>query len=165
MIISCINCKKNFDINSDLIPEKGRLLQCGVCNHKWVFQNIIIPIEKEKLIYSNQVVDSEITKKKKTIDIEIMKENISDDNKVAIPKDTETIINEAESILNNKNKNGKKSYILNVIFVFIISFSALLILIDTFKYPLSKIIPNIEFILYNLYETLTDIGLFFKDLI
>ena len=165
MIISCINCKKNFDINSDLIPEKGRLLQCGVCNHKWVFQNIIIPIEKEKLIYSNQVVDSEITKKKKTIDIEIIKENISDDNKVAIPKDTETIINEAESILNNKNKNGKKSYILNVIFVFIISFSALLILIDTFKYPLSKIIPNIEFILYNLYETLTDIGLFFKDLI
>ena len=42
---------------------------------------------------------------------------------------------------------------------------AFIILIDTFKYPISKIVPNIEFILYNLYESIKDIRLFFNDLI
>ena len=36
---------------------------------------------------------------------------------------------------------------------------------DTFQGPISKIIPNIEFLLYNLYETINDIILFLKDLI
>ena len=49
--------------------------------------------------------------------------------------------------------------------VFLISFVALIILVDTFKYPISKIVPNIEFILYNLYESIKDIRLFLKDLI
>jgi len=52
-----------------------------------------------------------------------------------------------------------------MIFVFIISFAALIILLDTFKNQLSSIIPNIDLILNNLYETLKDIYLFFKDLI
>ena len=26
-----------FDIDSDLIPEKGRLVQCSKCNNKWFF--------------------------------------------------------------------------------------------------------------------------------
>ena len=54
--------------------------------------------------------------------------------------------------------------ILNLILVFIISGIAFIILIDTFKTPISIYIPNIEFILYNLYESLLDIMLFFKDL-
>jgi len=39
MIIECINCKKEFNIDSDLIPEEGRLLECGSCNHRWFFKN------------------------------------------------------------------------------------------------------------------------------
>ena len=42
---------------------------------------------------------------------------------------------------------------------------ALIILADTFKSPISIIIPNIELILFNLYETIKDIILFFKDLL
>ena len=77
----------------------------------------------------------------------------------------------------NKNENNdkdlkiksfkeKKNYnILNLIIIFIISFIALIIILDTFQKPISKILPNIEFLLYNLYETINDIVLFFKDLI
>ena len=38
MIISCENCNKNFEVDSALIPENGRLLQCSACNHKWFYK-------------------------------------------------------------------------------------------------------------------------------
>ena len=37
MIIECINCSKKFEVNSDLIPEEGRTIQCGACNHVWFY--------------------------------------------------------------------------------------------------------------------------------
>ena len=40
MIIACPKCKKKFDIEDSLIPEKGRLLQCGSCQHKWHYKLI-----------------------------------------------------------------------------------------------------------------------------
>jgi uncharacterized protein YqhQ len=65
--------------------------------------------------------------------------------------------------------NSKKSNVFNKIIsyliVAIISFVALIIVLDTFKTPLNNIFPNLEQILFNLYETFEDIGLFFKDLI
>ena len=33
---------KKFEVNSDLITEKGRLLQCSSCNHQWFFQKEIL---------------------------------------------------------------------------------------------------------------------------
>ena len=70
---------------------------------------------------------------------------------------------------NNQEKHIKKSNILNKIIsyliVAIISFVALIIVLDTFKTPLNNIFPNLELILFNLYETFEDIGLFLKDLI
>ena len=61
------------------------------------------------------------------------------------------------SILNNN--------ILSLILLFIITAIALIILIDTFKSPISIFIPSIEFFLYNFYESVKDIILFFKDLL
>jgi len=49
--------------------------------------------------------------------------------------------------------------------VLIISFVALLIILDTLQPLLLKIFPNLELILFNFYETLLDIYLFTKDLI
>ena len=43
MIIHCVNCNKKFDIDANLIPKIGRLLQCNSCNHKWFFKNEIVP--------------------------------------------------------------------------------------------------------------------------
>ena len=61
-------------------------------------------------------------------------------------------------------KNTKKTNILSLILVFIISMIALIVIVDTFKSPISIIIPNIEYILYNLFESIKDIILFIKDL-
>ena len=38
MIIDCPDCNKKFDIDQNLIPDNGRLLQCGSCNYKWFFE-------------------------------------------------------------------------------------------------------------------------------
>ena len=54
---------------------------------------------------------------------------------------------------------------MNLTIVFILSFIGLIIIIDTFQDPISKFVPNIEFLIYNLYQTVNDIILFLKDLI
>ena len=38
MIIACNNCGKKFNLESSMIPEKGRLLQCSSCDYKWFFK-------------------------------------------------------------------------------------------------------------------------------
>ena len=52
----------------------------------------------------------------------------------------------------------------NLFIVILISFSAFIILLDTFKNPIEIILPGFNFILDNFYETLKDLFLFFKDL-
>ncbi len=37
MIITCPKCKKKFQIDTSLIPDEGRDLQCGSCQHLWFF--------------------------------------------------------------------------------------------------------------------------------
>ena len=176
MIISCKNCDKKFEVDSSLIPEKGRLLECNSCNYKWFFKKDIInepvlpiktkdPVHKiEPTIVENlsQKIDSVEIESPETIKlldstnkpISTIYKNLTKDQikKYKIPK--------------NKPIKVKKNYnILGLIIVFIISCIALIILLDTFQAPISKIVPDIEFILYNLYETINDISLFFKDLI
>ena len=60
---------------------------------------------------------------------------------------------------------NKKISFLNIILVFVISIVALIVLLDTFKSPINLMIPNIEFFLESLYETLKDILLFIQDLL
>ena len=38
MIITCPNCNKQFKIDNSLIPDDGRDLQCGSCNHVWFYK-------------------------------------------------------------------------------------------------------------------------------
>ena len=37
MIIICPCCEKKFEVDSNLIPEKGRMLKCGSCDETWFF--------------------------------------------------------------------------------------------------------------------------------
>ena len=67
--------------------------------------------------------------------------------------------------IGEKPKNKNSISMLSLLLVFIISSIAIIILVDTFKSQISSVVPNIELILFNLYETLKDIVLFFKDLI
>ena len=85
------------------------------------------------------------------------------------------IFSEEEKILSknrvkDKIKKARKSSfslskLLSYILVLIISFVAVLLIIDTFKTPLYQTFPKLELIMYNFYETLKDISLFIKDLI
>ena len=149
MIISCDQCHKKFEIDSNLIPKDGRLLECGSCNHKWFYKQDIKD-KTEEIIIEPQLKNIEEE------NIDPIQTNISQINEF------DTSFKKKEII---ENKKIKKIGVLNIIIVFIISFVALIILIETFKNPISIYIPNIEFILNSLHEILRDIILFFKDLI
>ena len=177
MIISCNNCNKNFDIDSSLIPERGRLLQCNSCDHKWFFKKEIkeksVPIVKIKDIadesgtLKDEVIRVE-TETPKTIDLlDRVTDDISVIEKISTQNNLEKKeISREDKTLNIKIFTNKKNYnILNLTIVFIISFIAIIIFLDTFQKPISMFVPNIEFILYSLYETINDIVLFFSDLI
>ena len=49
--------------------------------------------------------------------------------------------------------------------VSIITCIAIVIIMDTFKSPLTNIFPGVELLLYNLFETIEDMFLFFKNLL
>ena len=40
MIIVCPSCDKKFEIDASLIPEEGRDLQCGSCQHLWFYKDV-----------------------------------------------------------------------------------------------------------------------------
>ena len=160
MIIECINCNKKFEVNPELIPEKGRSIQCGSCNHKWFYKKDT----QETILEINDETPVENTNQEIKINKDITEDKV-DTNKI-----TEEIVKDKiESKKNDETKTLKKSNILSKIIsyliVAIISFVALIIVLDTFKAPLNNIFPNLELLLFNLYETFEDIGLFLKDLI
>ena len=160
MIIGCTSCNKKFEINSNLIPDSGRLLECSYCNNQWFFK-------KEKsnqettVIVKDQVTIEKDASKNEQLEKPILKKDRTN-LKDASLGDQVFNINKAAI---KKSKNKVKNNILNIIIVFIISTIGIIILVDTFKSPISIVIPNIELILFNLYETIKDIILFFKDLL
>jgi len=153
MIVQCNNCHKKFDLDANLIPEEGRLLQCSACNNTWFFK-------KKKIETPQEVTKPEIQNNKKA---ETISPKNDDANSSEKPSNDEIENVEVEKTI--EPLPDKKNYrILNILVVSIISFAAFIIIIDTFKTPLGKIVPNTELLLYNLYETFRDIGLFIQDL-
>ena len=164
MIITCPNCNKQFKIDNSLIPEEGRDLQCGSCNHIWFYN---IQEKNNEVLELKQEIISE--------DIETKAENKED--KIEEKQQPEEII---KTEINNKKKEknsekqkntttlkkteNKGSKFFSYLIVFIISFVALIILLDTLKTPLTNVFPGLEIILFNLFETLQDIKLFIIDL-
>ena len=177
MIVICIKCEKKFEVDSSLIPENGRLLQCNGCNHKWFFKreniNTLSPTaslknDSNKDFLINNENPKEETKFQEIDSPETIK--LLDVSKKLDFKEKIIKINDQTAVKKKYNKkniiNKKKNYnILSITIVFIISLLALIIIIDTFKSPISNIVPETEFLLYNLYESVKDIILFLKDLI
>ena len=155
MIITCSNCNKQFKIDISLIPDEGRDLQCGSCNHIWFYK-----IEEE----NNEVLNlnDEIVKEEIETEAKKKEENITTEiNYKKKEKTSEKQKNKNAS----KNTSSKVSKFFSYLIVFIISFVALIILLDTLKTPLINVFPGLEIILFNLFETLQDIKLFIIDLI
>ena len=150
MIINCPCGEKKFSIDENLIPDKGRLLKCGSCDKTWFFNKNDVEISKKsikKIINKNESYDSshfEIKTK-------------SQSKKLDFNKNYE---------LTNYKKNSsiRLSNLLSYLLVFIISFVALIVILDTFKNPLYSIFPNLELMLFSFFETLKDIELFIKDI-
>ena len=153
MFIECPNCNKKFDVDQNLIPKAGRLVQCGSCQHTWLYKNLLetevepIPILKDKKSIEKKI--------NKNIEISINKKNnitVSNEKKYEIVK------KEAET--KKKNFNYLKFFL-----VILISFIAIIVVLDTFKVYISLIFPKINDILNNLYNSLIDVFLFLKDLV
>ena len=147
MIIICPCGEKKFEVDDNLIPDKGRLLKCGSCNQTWFFNKNVSeqteplidkPAKQKKILYKDENIDKSISK---------------------IP------IKPGSELVKYKPKyNFTFGKFLSYIIVSIITFVAIIILLDTFKSPLSNIFPDLELVLYNLFETLRDLILFAKDL-
>jgi predicted Zn finger-like uncharacterized protein len=164
MIINCPNCNKRFKINTSLIPVEGRDLKCGSCDHVWFYKiedKNLEPLSLKEDIINNEdkldIVDKKIEQtnevKKSSSHSKIDTKDKKDLDKIAdkqIPSKNKT-----------KNTSGK---FFSYIIVFIISFVALIILIDTLKTPLINIFPGLETVLFSLFEMLKDIKLFIIDL-
>ena len=148
MIISCPACKKKFEIDANLIPKDGRNLQCGSCSNVWFYK------------YEKNISNLEI--KDNTTDL-------NDDNDEIIIKEDKkkNSENQKDKALVKYEKKTKfnLSNFIGYFFVLILSFVALLIILDTFEPLISTIFPNLELILFNFYEIFQDIFLFLKDLI
>ena len=164
MVITCPNCNKQFKIDNSLIPDEGRDLQCGSCNHIWFYNiqeknNEALEL-KQKIISENVETKAE-NKEDKTEEKqkpeEIIKTQINNKKK---EKNSEK--QKKTTIIKKTEKKGSKFF--SYLIVFIISFVALIILLDTLKTPLINVFPGLEIILFNLFETLQDIKLFIIDL-
>ena len=161
MIISCPNCNKQFKINPSLIPDKGRDVRCGSCDHIWFYK--IEYNKTEPLTLSDVSLDKE-TKPK-------IVENINEPNDLSLKKGVvnnkdkkEDKISEKQIPARNITKKNNSSKFFSYLVVTIISFVALIILVDTLKAPLINVFPGLEILLFNLFEMLKDIKLFIIDL-
>ena len=165
MIISCPNCNKKFKIDQNLIPISGRLLQCSNCKHKWHFKIEIKnetddgSFEPEKVIYENKNEDIKINS--------IENDSLIGQNLKKKELKKKKIVKKTKKIKQNINQNKKEKPVglLNMIIIIIISFVAIVIVLDTFRIEITKYIPFLNPILISFFEIIDDINSFIKDLI
>jgi predicted Zn finger-like uncharacterized protein len=161
MIIDCINCNKKFNVNDELIPQNGRQIICGSCNHSWHY-TLETSLNKSPVFKNENTIHSKQSKNIKPI---LENQAEKEDEKIIENYETKLDIRALNNPdTSNKSGRSKTSIFFSYLLVFIISFVALLIFVDTIKSPLINIFPGIEIILFNLFETLKDVKLFIIDL-
>ena len=163
MEITCPNCLKTFIVDESLIPKEGRLVRCSNCENEWFYKSI------DKNTENNPIKNKIIAQK----DLKAKNFKINDNDNISDEVDADTDTNNenntedySSDYMSSKDIEKKSPILyLKYTIVFIISFVSLIIILDTFKKPLSITLPNLEIILQNFYETLKDVFLFLKDLI
>ena len=159
MIITCPCEKKQFKIDSSLIPQEGRELQCGSCERVWFYKP-----ENESEVPLTLNENASVDKVEPDIEIKDKNEEFSEklNQEKTIKPEIKEISKETDKTVKKSVNKGPKFF--SYLIVFIISFVALVILLDTLKTPLINIFPGLELVLFNLFETLKDIKLFIIDL-
>ena len=156
MIITCPCGDKKFNVDASLIPQEGRTLQCGFCDRKWFFKTE--NTDDEIKVLEKKIPEPVIEDNKN------LSENIKEDMKDEEDDNTESLNGSKEQLSKKVNKKNDVNYFKILIVVFI-SFAALILVLDTFKVQISVIIPNIQIILDNLYQSINDRKLFIIDLV
>ena len=153
MIIVCPSCGKNFNVREEQIPDKGRLLQCSNCKHEWFYTKNTIPIDDN--------ID-ELSKDDFTQESFGVLDEEEDQHDKAIVEDKTVKLEKPKT---SKKQEGKQFNFFKFLLVFIISFVAFILLVDTFIAQISMYFPFAEKYLDNLYQSIIDISLFFQNLI
>ena len=163
MIIECPACSKKFNIDEKLIPDEGRLLKCGNCDHTWFYK------KEENLILETETIKiNEIEENKSEINIKSVDVPIKQTKKIRkkISKKSSTKESTSKELVSiDKNSVSNENNIIKKIFLIIISIIAFILLIDTFKNQISVIFPGIVQMSDSLYLVINDLKLFIKDLL
>ena len=163
MIIECPACSKKFNINEKLIPDEGRLLKCGNCDHTWFYKK-----EENLKLETETIKINRIEENKSEINIEPVDVPIKETKKIRkkISKKSSTKESTSKELVSiDKSSISRENNIINKIFLIIISIIAFILLIDTFKNQISVIFPGIVQMSDSLYQVINDLKLFIKDLV
>ena len=163
MIIECPACSKKFNIDEKLIPDEGRLLKCGNCDHTWFYKK-----EENLKLDTETVKINEIEENKSEINIESVEEPIKQTKKIRKKISKKSLTKESTSkelVSIDKSSVSRENNIIKKIFLIIISIIAIILLLDTFKNQISVIFPGILKMSDSLYLVINDLKLFIKDLV
>ena len=163
MIIECPACSKKFNIDEKLIPDEGRLLKCGNCDHTWFYKK-----EENLKLETETIKINEIEDNKSEINIEPVDVPIKETQKIRkkISKKSSTKESTSKELVSiDKNSVSRENNIIKKIFLIIISIIAFILLTDTFKNQISVIFPGILKMSDSLHLVINDLKLFIKDLV
>ena len=163
MIIECPACSKKFNIDEKLIPDDGRLLKCGNCEHTWFFKK-----DENIKLEAENVSKDEIEEIKSEIKIKPSEEPLKKTKKIRKKISKTSLTKESKSkelVSIDKNSVSNENKIIKRLFLTIISIIAFILLLDTFKNQLSLIFPGILKMSDSLYLVINDLKLFIKDLL
>ena len=163
MIIECPACSKKFNIDEKLIPDEGRLLKCGNCDHTWFYKK-----EENLKLETETIKINEIEENKSEINIEPVDVPVKQTKKISkkISKKSPTKESTSKELVSiDKSSVPGENNIIKKIFLIIISIIAFILLIDTFKNQISIIFPGILKMSDSLYLVINDLKLFIKDLV
>ena len=163
MIIECPACSKKFNIDKNLIPDEGRLLKCGNCDHTWFYKK-----EENLKLETETIKINETEENKSEIHINPVDVPIKQTKKVKKKISKKSSTNESTSkelVSIDKSSISRENNIIKKIFLIIISIIAFILLIDTFKNQISVIFPGIIQMSDSLYLVINDLKLFIKDLV
>ena len=163
MIIECPACSKKFNIDEKLIPDEGRLLKCGNCDHTWFYKK-----EENLKLETETIKINEIEENKSEINVEPVDVPIKQTKNVRkkISKKSSTKDSTSKELVSiDKSSVSRENNIIKKIFLIIISIIAFILLLDTFKNQISIIFPGIIKMSDSLYLVINDLKLFIKDLV
>ncbi len=163
MIIECPACSKKFNIDEKLIPNEGRLLKCGNCDHTWFYKK-----EENLKLETETLKINEIEENKSETNVDPVEKPIKQTKKIRKKISKKFLTKESTSkelVSIDKSSVSRENNIIKKIFLIIISIIAFILLLDTFKNQISVIFPGILKMSDSLNLVINDLKLFIKDLV